>query len=144
MSDMKEKEPRLKLTKGIKKDYKVTVRLDHDTYEDLIEAIKKGKITNLSEALRSMIRQKVWEERFSDEIGQDLRLNEVSDKDLREIVNRVFGDFNITKNRQIVKQDGFLEGLFSALGPIVRRAVAELERREADKRSDGSATKNVG
>jgi UDP:flavonoid glycosyltransferase YjiC (YdhE family) len=91
-----------------------------------------------------MIRQKVWEERFSDEIGQHFGLNEVSDKDLRETVNRVLGDFNIAKNRRIVKQDGFLEGLFSALGPIMRRAVAELERREADKRSSSSTAKNMG
>ena len=127
--------PRRKIIRGDNKDYKVTVRLDNATYESLKEAMEHGKITNLSEALRDMIRRKLWEEKFSEEIGRDLRLNEVSGEDLRGVTDRLLGDFDIERNREFLKVDGFLEGMFSAFGNLMRRAIAELERREADKRT---------
>jgi Arc/MetJ-type ribon-helix-helix transcriptional regulator len=127
--------PRPKLIKGNKKDHKVTIRLDNDTYRSLKEAIEQGKVTNLSEALRGMIRQKVWEVKFSEEIRRDLRLNEVSEKDLREMVDRLLGDFDTAENREFVKLDGFLEALFSSIGSVIRKALVELERREAGKRT---------
>ena len=127
--------PRPKIIRGDNKDYKVTVRLDNATYESLKEAMEQGKIINLSEAIRGMIRQKLWEERFSEEIGRDLRVNEVSEKDLREVTDRLLGNFDTAKNRKFLKIDGFLEGMFSAVGSVIKRAMVELERRETDKRT---------
>jgi len=75
--------PKRKLTGAGKKDYRVTVRLDPETYRSLSEAVEQGAISNLSEALRSMIRQKLWEQRFSNEMQLDLKWNEVSRKELR-------------------------------------------------------------
>jgi len=122
--------PMPKLTRGNKKDYKVTVRLDHDTYEDLIKAIEKGNITNLSEALRSMIRQKLWEQRFSEEIPLDVKWSEVSKKELRSMANRMFGDLCVSEYRKFLTADGFLEGIFSAVGGVVKKGLVELEKRE--------------
>ena len=127
--------PRPKIIRGDNKDYKVTVRLDNATYKSLKEAMEHGKITNLSEALRGMIRRKLWEEKFSEEIGRDLRLDEVSEKDLREMTDRLLGNFDTAENREFVKLDGFLEGMFSTFGSIMKRAILELERREVDKRT---------
>lgn len=124
-----------KLIVGNKKDHKVTVRLDNDTYQSLKEAVERGVITNLSEALRGMIRQKLWEEMFSEEIGQDLRLNEIKEKELRRMVDRVVGDVAEIKNKEIIKLDGFLEGMFSALGGLVKKAMVELDKREAQKKT---------
>ena len=112
------------------KDYRVTVRLDAQTYLSLQEAAQKGKIGNLSEALRDMIRQKLWEQRFSSEILDDLKLNEVNDKDLRRTVNRLLGDMGASEDRKLLTVNGFLEGMFSALGGLVKKAVVELEKRE--------------
>ncbi len=130
--------PRPKLVKVNGKDHRVTIRLDNDTYQSLKEAIGQGKLPNLSEALRGMIRQKVWEVKFSEEIRRDLRLNEVSEKDLREMVDRLLGEFDTPENRRFVKVDGFLEALFSSIGSVIRKALVELERREGDKRTRGS------
>lgn len=121
--------PRPRISMQNKKDHKVTVRLDDDTYQSLKEAIEAGLITNLSEALRNMIRQKLWEVEFSREIGKDLSIKEVSEEELREVVDRVVGDFDTAKNKEFLKLDGFLEGMFSALGGIVRKAMVELEKR---------------
>jgi Arc/MetJ-type ribon-helix-helix transcriptional regulator len=123
--------PRPRISMHNKKDHKVTVRLDDDTYQSLKEAIEAGLITNLSEALRNMIRQKLWEVEFSREIGKDLSIKEVSEEELREVVDRVVGDFDTAKNKEFLKLDGFLEGMFSALGGIVRKAMVELEKRSA-------------
>ncbi|MFC1958495.1 ribbon-helix-helix domain-containing protein [Chloroflexota bacterium] len=127
--------PRPKIIRGDNKDHKVTVRLDNATYESLKEAMEQGKITNLSEALRDMIRRKLWEERFSEEIGQDLRFNEVNEEDLREMMDKLLGNFKTERYREILKVDGVLEGMFSAFGGVLRKALTELEKREAEKRT---------
>jgi Arc/MetJ-type ribon-helix-helix transcriptional regulator len=121
--------PEREMTGVSKKDYRVTVRLDPETYQSLREAVQQGAISNLSEALRSMIRQKLWEERFSQEIGKDLSIRDVSEEELREVVDQVVGDFETVKSKEFLKLDGVLEGMFSAMGGIVRKAMVELERR---------------
>ena len=126
---------RPKVTRGNLKDHKVTVRLDHATYEMLKEAMERGTITNLSEALRSMIRQRVWEEKTSELLSQDSRLQEMSDRELRTLVNTVFRDFGKGQKRGIIGSDEFLKGFFSALGGLVREALMEWERRKAEKKT---------
>jgi Arc/MetJ-type ribon-helix-helix transcriptional regulator len=126
--------PGRKLTGASKKDFRVTVRLDPETYGRLSEAVEQGVITNISEALREMIRQKLWERRFSKEIQRDMKLDEISDEDLRRAKKILLGDLGTTKMRKLLMADGFLEGMFSALGGIVRKAMNELERREANKK----------
>jgi Arc/MetJ-type ribon-helix-helix transcriptional regulator len=119
-----------KLTQAEKKDYRVTVRLDAETYQSLSEAVEQGAISNLSEALRSMIRQKLWEQRFSKEIPLDVKWNEISKKELRSMANRMFGDLGVSEYRKFLTADGFIEGIFSALGGVVKKGLVELERRE--------------
>ena len=119
-----------KVTRTNKKDYRVTVRLDADTYQSLSEAVEQGAINNLSEALRSMIRQKLWEQRFSEEIPLNVEWNEVSKKELRSLANRIFGDLGISEYRKLLRADGCIEGIFSAVGGVIRKALVELERRE--------------
>jgi hypothetical protein len=121
--------PRPKIRASLK-DHKVTIRLDNDTYQTLKEAIDQGVITNLSETLRGMIRQRLWVEKFSKEIENDLKLDEVSYEDLRAIANRVLRDFD--GDKRLLKMDGVLEAMFSVFGGLVRRAIVEAERREAD------------
>ncbi|HEX74160.1 MAG TPA: ribbon-helix-helix protein, CopG family [Dehalococcoidia bacterium] len=119
-----------KVTRTGKKDYRVTVRLDAETYRSLSEAVEQGAISNLSEALRSMIRQKLWEQRFSKEIPLDVKWSEVSKKELRSMANRMFGDLGVSEYRKFLTADGFIEGIFSALGGVVKKGLVELERRE--------------
>jgi Arc/MetJ-type ribon-helix-helix transcriptional regulator len=119
-----------KVTRTGKKDYRVTVRLDAETYRSLSEAVEQGAISNLSEALRSMIRQKLWEQRFSKEIPLDVKWSEVSKKELRSMANRMFGDLGVSEYRKFLTADGFIEGIFSAVGAVVKKALVELERRE--------------
>ena len=119
-----------KLTGTEKKDYRVTVRLDPETYQSLSEAVEQGTITNLSEALRSMIRQKLWEQRFSKEIPLDVKWNEVSKKELRSLANRMFGDLSVSEYSKFLMADGFIEGIFSVVGGVIKKGLIELERRE--------------
>ena len=119
-----------KLTQAGKKDYRVTVRLDAETYQSLSEAVEQGAISNLSEALRSMIRQKLWEQRFSKEILLDVKWNEISKKELRSMANRMFGDLGVSEYRKFLTADGFIEGIFSAVGGVVKKGLIELESRE--------------
>ena len=122
--------PKRKLTGAGKKDYRVTVRLDPETYRSLSEAVEQGTISNLSEVLRSMIRQKLWEQRISNEIPLDIQWNEVSKKELRSMANRMFGDLGVSEYRKFLRADGFMEGIFSAMGSVVKKGLIELERRE--------------
>jgi Arc/MetJ-type ribon-helix-helix transcriptional regulator len=122
--------PKRKLTGAVKKDYRVTVRLDPETYRSLSEAIEEGTISNLSEALRSMIRQKLWEQRFSNEMQLGVKWNEVSKRELRSIANRMFGDLGVSEYRKFMMLDGFIEGIFSAMGGVVKKGLIELEKRE--------------
>jgi len=122
--------PKRKLMGAGKKDYRVTVRLDPETYRSLSEAVEQGTISNLSEALRSMIRQKLWEQRFSKEIPLDVQWNEVSEKELRSIANRMFGNLGVSEYRKFLTADGFIEGIFSAVGGVIKKGLIELERRE--------------
>ena len=119
-----------KLTQADKKDYRVTVRLDAETYRSLSEAVEQGAISNLSEALRSMIRQKLWEQRFSKEIPLDVKWSEVSKKELRSMANRMFGDLDVSEYRKFLTADDFIEGIFSVVGGVVKKGLVELERRE--------------
>lgn len=125
--------PRPKLIKGNRKEHKVTIRLDDATYESLKEAMERGMISNLSEALRTMIRQKVWEERISEEMSRDMRLEEMRDEDLRSVVDILLGNFDTPERRKFLKSDGFLKGFFSAFGGVMKVVLTELERREGQK-----------
>ena len=126
--------PRPKLMKRNRKDHKVTVRLDNATYESLKEAMERGTISNLSEALRTMIREKIWEERMSEELSRDLRPEEVSNEDLRSAVDILLGSFDTPERREFLKLDGFLKGFFSALGGVMKTVLTELERREGQRK----------
>ena len=128
--------PRRKLTGAGKKDFRVTIRLDPETYRSLSEAVEQGAISNISEALREMIRQKLWEQRLSKEMQLDMKLDEITDEDLRRVKKIVLGDLGTSEKRKLLMVDGFLEGMFSALGGIVRKAMNELERREANKKKE--------
>ena len=129
--------PRPKLTKGNTKDHKVTVRLDDATYQQLKKAMERGTITNLSEALRSMIRQKLWQEWFSDEMERDLKSGEFNEEDLHSVVQRVWEGLKSAsvEDKESAKSEGFFEGLFSAFGGFVRKSIGELDRKELDKRN---------
>ena len=122
--------PMRRATRTGKKDYRVTVRLDAETYRSLSEAVEQGAISNLSEALRSMIRQKLWEQRLSKEIPLNVKWSEASKKELRSIANRMFGDLGVSEYRKFLRADGFMEGIFSAMGSVVKKGLIELERRE--------------
>jgi Arc/MetJ-type ribon-helix-helix transcriptional regulator len=122
-----------KLTGAGKRDFRVTIRLDSETYRSLSEAVEQGIITNISEALREMIRQKIWEKRFSKEMQRDLTLNEVSDEDLRRMKKILFGDLGTSEERKLLMVDGFLEGMLAAVGGIAKKALVELEKRHVDK-----------
>ena len=128
---------RPKLTRANVKDHTVTVRLDDGTYQQLKEAMERGTISNLSEALRSMIRQRLWQESFSKEIESDLKSGELSEKDWHDVVQRVWGSLKSgsVEDRESAKLEGFLEGLFSAVGGFIRRAIEELDRKEGDKKN---------
>lgn len=63
---------------------------------------------------------------------RDLKLSEVSDEDLRRVKKILLGDLGTSEKRKLLMVDGFLEGMFSALGGIARKAMNELERREAN------------
>jgi hypothetical protein len=133
---------RRKLTQADKKDYRVTVRLDAETYRSLSDAVEQEAISNLSEALRSMIRQKLWEQRFSKEIPLDVKWNEVSKKELRSVANRMFGDLGVSEYRKFLTADGFIEGIFSAVGGVVKKGLVELEKRE--QKGGGTRFKRPG
>lgn len=129
--------PRPKMIKRSTKDHKVTVRLDDAAYQQLKKGIERGTITNLSEALRSMIRQQLWQERFSDEIQGDLKSGELSEEDLHGTVKRMWEILKSAsvEDRESAKSEGFLEGLFSAFGGFVRKSIGELDREEQDKKN---------
>jgi Arc/MetJ-type ribon-helix-helix transcriptional regulator len=127
--------PIRRTTKTGKKDYRVTVRLDAETYRSLSEAVEQGAISNLSEALRSMISQKLWEQKLSKEIPLDVKWNKISKKELRSMANRMFGDLGVSEYRKFLMIDGFIEGIFSALGGVVKKGLIELERREQKGRA---------
>ena len=129
--------PRPKVTKGNTKDHKVTVRLDDATYQQLKKATERGTITNLSEALRSMIRQKLWQEYFSDEMERDLKSGELSEEELHGVVQRVWESLKnaSVEDKESAKSEGFLEGLFSVFGGFVRRTIGDLDRTEQDKKN---------
>lgn len=128
---------RPKLTRVNVKDHTVTVRLDDATYQHLKEAMEQGTITNLSEALRSMIRQRLWQERFSKEIERDLKSGELSEETWHGVVQRIWGSLKSgsEEDRESVKLEGFLEGLLSACGGFIRRAIEELDRKEGGKKN---------
>jgi Arc/MetJ-type ribon-helix-helix transcriptional regulator len=128
---------RPKLTRVNVKDHTVTVRLDDATYQQLKEAMELGTITNLSEALRSMIRQRLWQERLSKEMERDLKSGDLSEKDWHGAVQRIWEALKSgsVEDRKSAKLEGFLEGLFSAFGGFVRRAVEELDAEEGNKKN---------
>ena len=132
--------PRPKLTRGNIKDHRVTVRLDDTTYQQLKEAMERGTISNLSETLRNMIRQKLFEVRFSQELERDLQSGEVNEEDLHSVIQRVWRSLNSASERdkESAKTEGFLEGLFAAFGRFVRRSIEELDRVEAEKKRQQS------
>ena len=124
--------PGKKLMGASKKDFRVTIRLDPETYRSLSEAVQQGIINNISEAIRETIRQKIWEGRVSKEIQRDLTLSDVSDEDLRRVKKILLGDLRTLKKGRLLMVDGFLEGMFSAIGGTIRKALIELERRQLD------------
>ncbi len=126
-----------KRTRADKKDYRVTVRLDDATYQQLKKAMERGTITNLSEALRSMIRQNLWQERFSDEMQEDLKSGRLSEEDLHGTVKRIWETLKSAgvEDRESAKSEGFLEGLFSVVGGFIRKSIGELDREEQDKKN---------